>query len=112
MACNFGKRASKIRMPQLELRRGTTMALGVEQVSPEEAEKVIRIEEGQFADVKATEIAPAKLTKTISAFANSDGGELHVGIGENKATKERFWKGFPDQEAANGHLQIFEKLFP
>jgi len=43
---------------------------------------VEQIGEGQFADVKAKEIAPSKLSKTISAFANSDGGDLYIGISE------------------------------
>ena len=64
-----------------------------------------------FADVKALEITPANLTKTISAFANTDGGDLYVGIDEIGLLKLRQWDGFSNQEAANGHLQIFEKLF-
>jgi ATP-dependent DNA helicase RecG len=86
--------------------------ISLEQISKEQADTVILTKEGQFADVKAIEIAPAKLTKTISAFANSDGGDLYVGIDEVGPEKARRWRGFQDQEAANGHLQIFEKLFP
>lgn len=88
------------------------MSISIEQITNEQAAKVIGTEEGQFADVKAIEISPASLTKTISAFANSDGGDLYVGIPEVGQPKIRSWKGFDDQEAANGHLQIFEKLFP
>lgn len=86
----------------------------VERISDEQAQKVIYTSEGQFADVKAIEIEPAKLTKTISAFANSDGGDLYVGIRESGRgpTATREWRGFTNQEAANGHLQIFEQLFP
>ncbi|WP_063890494.1 ATP-binding protein [Burkholderia ubonensis] len=75
------------------------------------AQKIIDTPEGHFSDVKAIEIKPAKLTETICAFANSDGGELYVGIEELPGGGRR-WRGFDDQEAANGHLQIFEKLFP
>jgi ATP-dependent DNA helicase RecG len=37
-----------------------------------------------------------------------------VGIAENEfmGTKVRTWRGFRDQEAANGHLQSLEALFP
>lgn len=86
----------------------------VENISDSQAEKVIYIGEGQFADVKALDIPPAKLSKTISAFANSDGGDLYIGIKETQQNgqKTREWLGFADEEAANGHLQIFEKLFP
>lgn len=87
--------------------------IAVERISDAQAQKVIDIDEGQFGDIKAIDIAPAKLTKAISAFANSDGGELYVGIKEiSKEPKVREWIGFADQEAANGHLQIFEQLFP
>lgn len=87
------------------------MSIEIEQVSDNQAKKVILTEEGQFSDVKAINITPAKLTKTISAFANSDGGDLYVGIDE-LVDKSRSWRGFTNQEASNGHLQIFEKLFP
>jgi ATP-dependent DNA helicase RecG len=69
-------------------------------------------EEGHFSDLKAIEIKPAKLTRSMSAFANADGGELYIGIDEDQATRERSWRGFNDQEAANGHLQAFDEFFP
>lgn len=86
----------------------------IEQISDEQADRIIHTDEGQFSDVKAIEIAPAKLTKAVSAFANSDGGDLYVGIAEDKSDgiEIRRWEGFQNQEAANGHLQIFEQLFP
>ena len=91
------------------------MALSVEVIDDAQAERVIHIEEGQFSDVKAASISPSKLSHTISAFANSDGGELFIGIGEDRqggGVKVRTWDGFADVEAANGHLQSFERLFP
>jgi ATP-dependent DNA helicase RecG len=88
--------------------------INVEIIGNAQAEKIIQTSEGQFADVKAIEIEPSKLTKTISAFANSDGGDLYVGIRESgrMLSPTREWRGFANEEAANGHLQIFEKLFP
>ncbi|MEZ0129270.1 ATP-binding protein [Flavobacterium sp. LBUM151] len=75
---------------------------------------ILDIEEDHFRDLKAIDIKPAKLTKTISAFANSVGGEIYIGIDEIEVdgVKQRIWRGFADIEAANGHLQIFEQLFP
>lgn len=84
----------------------------LERISDEQAERILQIEESQFCDVKRIEVAPRDLTKHIAAFANSDGGDVYVGIGEEGEAKIRFWAGFSDQEAANGHLQIFDKLFP
>ena len=73
---------------------------------------ILGLEEGHFGDLKSIDISPAKLTKTIAAFANADGGELYIGIDEDKLTRKRTWRGFRDQEAANSHLQVFEGLFP
>lgn len=89
--------------------------LAVEVVTDEQAALVAQIEEGQFSDVKAAAISPSKLSHTISALANTDGGDLFVGIGEELTgggAKRREWSGFSDVEAANGHLQSFERLFP
>lgn len=92
---------------------GCGVAIKVERVGSLDADRLLQLPEGQFSDVKAIEVAPGALTKIISAFANSDGGELVIGVDEGpKPDKLRSWRGFKDQEAANGHLQIFEKLFP
>jgi ATP-dependent DNA helicase RecG len=77
------------------------------------ADLVTYIEEGQFSDVKAAAISPSKLSHTISAFANTDGGDLYIGISENLIggnVKIREWAGFAHVEAANGHIQSFEQL--
>jgi ATP-dependent DNA helicase RecG len=88
------------------------MPIQTAKISDVQAKKVMNVQEGQFADVKGRQISPAKLTKAISGFANSDGGELYVGIEEADITKKRSWDGFSNPEAANGHIQIFERLFP
>lgn len=71
---------------------------------------ILALSEGHFSDMKAKEIAPSKLTKALSAFANADGGELYIGLDEIDG--KFFWNGFSDEEDANGHLQIFEQIFP
>lgn len=67
--------------------------------------------ETHFSDFKSKQIAPAKLTRTLSAFANADGGELYVGI-EDLGEGEFSWLGFATVEDANGHIQAIEALFP
>ena len=83
-------------------------------IQASQVKQILSSKEGHFLDMKAVEIKPAKLTKTISAFANANGGELYLGIDEiEKGGKTHFeWRGFVDPEAANGHLQVFEQLFP
>jgi ATP-dependent DNA helicase RecG len=91
------------------------MSIQVISVSADEAQILEGMGEGQFCDVKAIEISPAKLTRAMSAFANSDGGDLYIGIDEllvGGGVKKLQWRGFNDVEAANGHLQAFEKFFP
>lgn len=81
-------------------------------ISDAERDKILGLEEGHFLDHKSRLIKPATLSKSISAFANSAGGELYIGVSEGKSTQVRTWSGFANQEGANGHLQLFNDLFP
>lgn len=83
-------------------------------ISKEQKKRILHLEEGHFYDHKSKDISPSKLTKTISAFSNSDGGELYIGIEESKKiNKSTFiWKGFNKQEEANGHIQGLYEFFP
>lgn len=88
------------------------MAINIISVSDEDVEKALRIEEGHFAELKGIAVAPGKLTRSLSAFANADGGELFVGIAEGASGQSHRWEGFADSEDANGHIQAFENVFP
>lgn len=89
------------------------MAIDVFEISADQREALLTLDESHFVDLKAKEIAPAKLSRTIAAFANASGGELYIGIEEtDKTSSVRAWNGFANIEAANGHIQIFEDLFP
>ena len=81
------------------------------QLSAEEAQKLLDQQEGHFFDVKSKRIDPSKLTKTLSALANSDGGEVCVGIEDPESGGQR-WQGFEKQEDANAHIGVLESLFP
>jgi ATP-dependent DNA helicase RecG len=81
------------------------------QITSEEADIILTYDENHFRDVKAIEIAPAKLSRTVSAFANTAGGELFVGVAEN-GDGTRTWSGFENIEAANGLVQALEGLSP
>lgn len=81
------------------------------QITNDEAEIILSYDENHFRDLKAKEIAPAKLSRAVSAFANTAGGELFVGIMEHD-DGTRTWAGFGDIEAANGLVQVLEALSP
>ena len=89
------------------------MPIRVNEISDKQLHEVLCYTESHFLDVKAKEIKPSKLTKTISAFANADGGEIYIGIAETVSLPfPHKWLGFADPEDANAHLQVFELLFP
>lgn len=77
-------------------------------ISAKEVKKLLDIAESHFCDLKAIEVSPGKLSKALSAFSNTEGGELFIGIED----EPRKWSGFENIEAANSHLQVFDQLFP
>ena len=83
-------------------------------ITGEDRDRLLSLEESTFIDLKAKEVSPKKLSAAVSAFANTAGGDLYIGIRETEFfdVKSRQWNGFKDQEAANGHIQSLEALFP
>src|SRR5579864_3564267 len=88
------------------------MSIPIIEISRAERDKILALRESHFCDLKAIPIKPAKLTRAIAALSNAEGGELYIGIEENKETRANIWAGFNVPEDANGHLQAFESLFP
>lgn len=90
------------------------MEIMLTRVSEEEVEMLLDTTEGHFVDLKGVDISPASVTKTVSAFANTSGGELFIGIDEriSDGGRERVWRGFENPEAANGLIQALESMSP
>lgn len=70
-------------------------------IDQDELNSILSLNEDHFNDVKSKRIAPAKLQETFVAFANSDGGDLYIGIEDMSESGERVI-GFSEQEEANG----------
>ncbi|MBD2527568.1 ATP-binding protein [Nostoc sp. FACHB-133] len=93
------------------------MPIKTRNVMYKEYVKILKLQENHFLDLKAIEIKPAKLTQTISAFANADGGEVYLGIAEKtilengRQEKQSFWEGFQKQEDANDFIRTIDNLF-
>jgi ATP-dependent DNA helicase RecG len=73
-----------------------------------QAANIMSTQENYLNDIKAREIRPSKLSETVSAFCNSAGGDIYIGICEDKVTGARTWQGFEDPEQAN---ELFHVLF-
>ncbi|MCC2446273.1 putative DNA binding domain-containing protein [Bacillus cereus] len=77
-------------------------------ISKGEALKIISEEETHFLDLKSKEISGKKIQKIVSSFANADGGEIYVGIWDEKEEVDmpiQRWNGFENQEEANQLIQ-------
>lgn len=86
----------------------------VREVSPEDALALSSQPEGHFYDRKAAQIKGAKLQKIVCAFANADGGDVYVGIADDKdqADPEKRWVGAPNMEEFNQLIQSLMELKP
>ncbi len=81
-------------------------------IDHDEEKSLLSLNEDHFNDVKSKRINPAKLQETFVAFANSDGGDLFVGI-EDKSTAGERIAGFDEQEDANGVIStLLEETNP
>ncbi len=80
----------------------------VYEIDDSHAANIMATQENYLNDLKAREIRPAKLSETISAFANAAGADVYIGIDEDKSTNTRTWRGFDDPEQAN---EFFHTLF-
>lgn len=80
------------------------------QLTNEQKNSYIDRNEGHFFDRKSKQISPASLLKTISAFANADGGEALIGLEDPENGGD--WLGFDSPEDANGHIQAIDEIFP
>jgi ATP-dependent DNA helicase RecG len=83
-------------------------------LTQEDAVSLIEKEESHFFDVKAIEVSGKSLQKSAVAFANSDGGQVLVGIDDAKVGVDPVtrWRGFTDLEKMNAHLQVLFSVEP
>ncbi len=72
----------------------------VREIGDDEIIALLELNEDHFNDVKSKRISPSKLQETFVAFANSDGGDIYVGI-EDKSFNGQRLDGFAEPENAN-----------
>ena len=87
----------------------------IRNLSAKDAESLCQRREDHFFDRKAFAIKSAKLQKAAVAFANSDGGEIAIGLDDDErsagvATSR--WNGPGTIEAFNQHIQALTEITP
>ena len=88
--------------------------MNTKELSLNEVLALVRREESHFFDKKAREVPPRKVEKAAVAFANADGGELLIGVADDKEAidDEKRWDGFDSIEKINSFLQVLFALNP
>ena len=83
-------------------------------ITSQEARVIAARDEDHFFDRKAAAIKGAKLQKAAVAFANADGGEVYVGVSDNKDEPDagKRWRGPELIEAFNQHIQALTEVEP
>lgn len=71
-------------------------------------------EENHFYDRKAYGVSGDKIQKAVVAFANSDGGELVIGIKDERHEEvvEKRWDGQDSVEKFNSAIQTLQEISP
>lgn len=77
-----------------------------------DVEKIVTQSEDWVLDMKGKDIKPAKLSKTVSAFANSNGGEIYLGISHLDDKNQYIWNGYINEESFNGYATLLENILP
>ncbi len=79
-----------------------------------EAIVLISRPESHFFDKKSARLSGASLQKIVVALANADGGEVLIGIEDDKVDEspEKRWRGQTSIEEFNSHLQALHDIVP
>ena len=81
-------------------------------ISSTDVEKIVALSENWIMDMKGKDIKPAKLSRTVSAFANSNGGEIYLGISHLDDKDQYFWDGYKNEESFNEYATLLENILP
>lgn len=81
-------------------------------ISQNDIKEIISLQESWIVDKKGKNIKPNKLSRTISAFANCNGGEIYLGISHQEDKTQYYWDGFSSEEDFNPFVTLIEGLMP
>ena len=80
-------------------------------ITQKDVDDILTIQEDWLTDKKGKDIKPAKLSKTVSAFANTNGGDIYLGISHTEDKTVYFWDGFDSEEKMNQHIDVVTNMF-
>ncbi len=80
-------------------------------ITQEEINGLLLVQEDWLIDKKGKDIKPAKLSKTVSAFANTNGGDIYLGIAHTEDKTIYYWDGFENEEYMNQHIEVISDMF-
>lgn len=81
-------------------------------VSENDINELIELQESWLVEIKGKELQPNKLTRTLSAFANTNGGDIYLGLSHKDTDKTTYyWDGFIDEESMNNFITVIENSF-
>lgn len=89
-----------------------SMKYTIKEISAEEIQKILDFEENWALDKKGKDISPAKLSRTVAALANHNGGDIYLGISHKPNKNEYYWDGFSSVEDTNQYVDIISSIFP
>lgn len=84
----------------------------ISKLSFSDVDAVINLQESWIMDKKSKDIKPARLSKTISAFANSNGGDIYLGVSHTEDKSKYYWDGFASEEDANPFISLLDEIMP
>ena len=76
-------------------------------ISETEVQEILDISENWLIEIKGKDIKPNKFSRTLSAFANTNGGDVYIGISHDDDDKNTyFWDGFVTEEDMNDFITV------
>lgn len=81
-------------------------------VSSADVSEIVALSESWSIDMKGKDIKPSKLSRTVSAFANSNGGEIYLGLSHLDDKNQYIWDGYKNEESFNQYIALFEEIMP
>lgn len=76
----------------------------------EEIQDILSFQEDWLVDMKGKDIKPSKLSRTVSAFANTNGGDIYLGVSHEDDKSKYYWNGYQFIEEFNPYSAVLDEI--